>query len=279
MYNCGPTVYGRAHIGNMRTYLFADTLRRWLEHQGYAVDQVMNITDVGHLQDDADEGEDKIEAMARKEKRDPWEISRGFTQLFFQDLEALGMKQGARLPARQRARPADARDDRRPDREGLRLRRRRRRVLRGVEVPALRAPLGKPRAGARRRRAHRGARGEARPGRLRAVEVGSQAHHEVGEPLRPGRLPRMHIECSAMSRKHLGDQLDIHTGGEDNVFPHHECEIAQSEAFTGKPFAKYWMHSKFLQVDGARCRRAWATRTRSTTCARRASRRASCASA
>ena len=90
MYNCGPTVYGRAHIGNLRTFLFADTLRRWLELSGFEVRQVMNITDVGHIQGDADEGEDKLEVQARKEKKDPWEISRHFTRLFFEDLEALG---------------------------------------------------------------------------------------------------------------------------------------------------------------------------------------------
>ena len=90
MYNCGPTVYSRAHIGNFRAYLFADTLRRWLEHQGFEVRQVMNITDVGHLtDDDAGEGEDKIEAQARREGRDPFQISRGYTELFMQDLARL----------------------------------------------------------------------------------------------------------------------------------------------------------------------------------------------
>src|SRR5258706_5077970 len=90
MYNCGPTVYGRVHVGNLRTFLFADTLRRWLEVLGYRVRQVMNITDVGHLLGDADEGEDKIEAQARRERRDPYEISRGFTELFLRDVRELG---------------------------------------------------------------------------------------------------------------------------------------------------------------------------------------------
>ena len=94
----------------------------------------------------------------------------------------------------------------------------------------------------------------------------------------PDGFPGWHIECSAMARKHLGDRIDIHTGGEDNVFPHHECEIAQTECFTGQPFATYWMHTKFLQVDAARCPRAWATSTPSTTWRNGATHRARCAS-
>ncbi len=92
MYNCGPTVYGRAHIGNFRSYLFADTLRRWLEYRGLEVRQVMNITDVGHLTDDADDGQDKLEVQAKREGRDPWQISRHYADLFLADVVELGLR-------------------------------------------------------------------------------------------------------------------------------------------------------------------------------------------
>ena len=98
MYNCGPTVYSRVHIGNLRAFLFADLLRRWLEHEGMEVQQVMNITDVGHLTDDADDGEDKLQRQARKEGLDPMEIARRQTELFFGDLERLRCKPAAVYP-------------------------------------------------------------------------------------------------------------------------------------------------------------------------------------
>jgi cysteinyl-tRNA synthetase len=260
MYNCGPTVYSRAHIGNMRAYLFADTLRRWLELSEdprtgapYEVRQVMNITDVGHLtDDDSGEGEDKIEAQARREKRDPWQISEQYAQLFFDDLAKLGCKPAlvnprasAHVPemlemiralvASEHAYVAGADvyfDVSKFPRYG---------ALSGNRVGALEA----------------GSRVAVREEKRNPEDFAlwkSDSHHLMKWPSEYGEhgFPGWHIECSAMSRKHLGDQLDIHTGGEDNIFPHHECEIAQSEAFSGKPFARYWMHTRFLQVDGGK---------------------------
>jgi cysteinyl-tRNA synthetase len=253
MYNCGPTVYGRAHIGNLRTYVFADTLRRWLEYRAFEVRQVMNITDVGHMTDDErDQGEDKIEAQARREKRDPFQISRHFTELFLQDVHELGLRPALiyprasahvsemlalieRLIARGHAYEVDGNvyfDVASFPRYGR---------LSGNVVEAL----------------DPGARIEVRAEKRHPADFAlwkSDPHHLMKWSSRFGEhgFPGWHIECSAMAMKHLGEELDIHTGGEDNVFPHHECEIAQSECATGKPFARYWIHSKFLLVDGGK---------------------------
>jgi cysteinyl-tRNA synthetase len=252
MYNCGPTVYGRAHIGNLRSFLLADTLRRWLELSGYQVRQVMNITDVGHVQGDADEGEDKLEAQARKEKKDPWEISRHFTRLFFQDLEALGFRSALVNP-----RASEHIPEMLALIEGL--------IAKGyayqeggnVYFEVAKFPRYGRLSGNTVAELEAGARIEVREEKRHPADFAlwkSDPRHIMKWPSRfgPDGFPGWHIECSAMARKHLGDQLDIHTGGEDNVFPHHECEIAQSEAFTGRPFARYWMHAKFLQVDGGK---------------------------
>jgi cysteinyl-tRNA synthetase len=252
MYNCGPTVYGRAHIGNLRSFLLADTLRRWLELSGYQVRQVMNITDVGHIQGDADEGEDKLEAQARKEKKDPWEISRHFTRLFFQDLEELGFRKALVNP-----RASEHVPEMLEIIEGLIAKGYAYRSDGNVYFEVAKFPRYGRLSGNTVAELEAGARIEVREEKRHPADFAlwkSDPKHIMKWESRfgPDGFPGWHIECSAMARKHLGDQIDIHTGGEDNVFPHHECEIAQSEAFTGKPFARYWMHAKFLQVDGGK---------------------------
>jgi cysteinyl-tRNA synthetase len=252
MYNCGPTVYGRAHIGNLRSFLLADTLRRWLELSGYQVRQVMNITDVGHIQGDADEGEDKLEAQARKEKKDPWEISRHFTRLFFEDLEELGFRKALVNP-----RASEHVPEMLEIIEGLIAKGYAYRSDGNVYFEVAKFPRYGRLSGNSVAELEAGARIEVREEKRHPADFAlwkSDPKHIMKWESRfgPDGFPGWHIECSAMARKHLGDQIDIHTGGEDNVFPHHECEIAQSEAFTGKPFARYWMHAKFLQVDGGK---------------------------
>jgi len=252
MYNCGPTVYSRAHIGNFRAYLFADTLRRWLEASGYTVRQVMNITDVGHLLDDADEGEDKIEAQAKREKRDPWEISRGYTELFMKDLALLGCEAAFVYP-----KASDHVPEMLEMIDGL--------VAKGFAYQAGQDVYFEVSKFSRYGRLSgntvealdAGNRIEVREEKRHPADFAlwkSDAAHIMKWSSRygPDGFPGWHIECSAMARKHLGDRIDIHTGGEDNIFPHHECEIAQSECFTGEPFSTYWMHTKFLQVDGGK---------------------------
>ena len=252
MYNCGPTVYGRVHVGNLRSFLFADTLRRWLEVSGYEVRQVMNITDVGHLLDDAEEGEDKLEAQARKEKKDPWEISRHYTELFLKDVRALGCKEPLARP-----KASDYVPQMLALIDGLLQKGFAYETHGNVYFEVARFPRYGRLSGNTVGELEAGARIEVREEKRHPADFAlwkSDPKHLMKWASRfgPDGFPGWHIECSAMARELLGDELDIHTGGEDNVFPHHECEIAQSEALTGKPFARYWMHAKFLQVDGGK---------------------------
>ncbi|MCC6407636.1 MAG: cysteine--tRNA ligase [Planctomycetes bacterium] len=252
MYNCGPTVYNRPHVGNYRAFLFADTLRRWLEYCGFRVEQVMNITDVGHLTDDADDGEDKLEKQARKEKLDPWQISRKVAEQFFADLRALGVR-----PAKVYPKASEHIPEMVEIIEGLIAKGHAYAVGGDVYFDVKSFPSYGKLSGNRVEDLEAGSRIAVREEKRNPEDFAlwkSDPAHIMKWATRfgPDGFPGWHIECSAMARKHLGDRLDIHTGGEDNIFPHHECEIAQSESFTGKPFATYWMHSKFLQVDGGK---------------------------
>jgi cysteinyl-tRNA synthetase len=253
MYNCGPTVYSRAHIGNFRSYLFADTLRRWLEHEGYEVRQVMNITDVGHMtDDDEDRGEDKVEAQARRSGKDPWQITRQHTEQFLADLEALGCRRALVYPkATEHVREMLAIV------EGLVESGHAYQVDGNVYFDVTRFPDYGRLSGNKVQELEAGARIAINEEKRNPEDFAlwkSDPQHVMKWESRfgPHGFPGWHIECSAMAMKHLGQTLDIHTGGEDNIFPHHECEIAQSEAFSGKPFVRYWMHAKFLQVDGGK---------------------------
>ena len=252
MYNCGPTVYGRQHVGNFRAFLFADLLRRWLVHKGYDVRQVMNITDVGHLVSDADEGEDKVQLQARKEGTDPFEISARYAKLFLDDLAALDAAHALAYPRATEYVPqmlsiVDA----------LVASGHAYQVGGDVYFAVESFPRYGHLSGNRVEDLAAGSRIEVREEKRHPADFAlwkSDEKHLMKWASHYGDhgFPGWHIECSAMSRALLGDQLDIHTGGEDNIFPHHECEIAQSESFTGKRFARYWMHCKFLQVDGGK---------------------------
>lgn len=252
MYNCGPTVYGRVHIGNLRSFLFADMLRRWLEHEGFDVRQVMNITDVGHLVDDADDGDDKLDAQARKEGRDPWKISQEYAALFLDDLKRLNCKPAAEYPLASDHIPEMLEMIDKLVQDGFAYR-----AGENVYFEVDKFERYGRLSGNRVEDLDAGARvkviAEKRSPVDFALWKSDEAHlMKWDSHYGPNGFPGWHIECSAMARKHLADHIDIHTGGEDNVFPHHECEIAQSEAFSGEPFANYWMHAKFLQVDGGK---------------------------
>jgi len=249
MYNCGPTVYNAPHIGNFRSFLYADTLRRWLEYRGYEVRQVMNITDVGHLQADQDEGEDKLEAEAKKQHRDPWEISRQCAGLFFDMTKKLGFRPAFKNPKA---------TDHIPEMiEIIQIL-----VARGhayvaegeVFYDVLSFPGYGRLSGNTLAQLQAGARVEVNPKKKNPLDFSlwkADALHIMQWDSPWGRgFPGWHLECSAMSRKYLGDTLDLHTGGEDNIFPHHECEIAQSEGATGKPFVRTWGHARHLLVNG-----------------------------
>ncbi|HZL98977.1 MAG TPA: cysteine--tRNA ligase, partial [Planctomycetota bacterium] len=256
MYNCGPTVYGRAHIGNFRAFLLADLLRRWLELRGYAVAQVMNITDVGHVRDDdpdsTDAAADKMVAAARKERLDPWAIAEKYTALFFQDLDALGIRRAHHYPRATQHIPQMLAIIERLIETGHAYR-----VDGNVYYSVAAFPAYGRLSGNTGDELLAGARVEVNEQKRDPRDFAlwkTDPHHLMQWDSPFGRgFPGWHIECSAMSRALLGEgTLDIHTGGEDNVFPHHECEIAQSEGAFGVPFVKYWVHTRFLQVDGGK---------------------------
>ncbi len=243
LYTCGPTVYDYAHIGNFRTYVFEDLLRRYLKFRGYKVTQVMNVTDV----------DDKTIKGCGKEGIRLDEYTRGYIDAFYEDLDTLGIERAEHYP-----RATECIDEMIEMVSGL--------VKKGF--------------------GYKGEDGSIYYSISKFEDYGKLAHIDVDElqigkrikhdeytkdtaadfalwkawdkddgdvawesPFGKGR-PGWHIECSAMSRKHLGDSFDIHTGGVDNIFPHHQNEIAQSEAFTGKRFVKYWLHSEHLIVEG-----------------------------
>ncbi len=290
MYSCGPTVYSFAHIGNFRSFLVADVLRRTLERLGYRVRQVMNITDVGHMTQDhlADAtGEDKLSKAARELGWDPYAVAEHYARAFVEDAKAL------RLAIYEGANEAEPSLHPRATRHVPEMLVMIQRLLdRGyayidsagqayfdvAKFPAYGALSGKVidelEEGSRV-----AVREEKRDPRDFALWKVDDKHLMTWDPhgpdgwpsgdyerfrqlapegvdarLRPG-FPGWHIECSAMSRAHLGPVIDVHTGGEDNIFPHHECEIAQSFGAAEidpapKTFSRYWVHGRHLLFDG-----------------------------
>lgn len=253
LYSCGPTVYNYAHIGNLRSYIFADVLRRTLEYSGFEVPAVMNVTDVGHLTSDEDAGEDKLDKEARKSGRDIWEIARHFEEVFFKDLDLLNIEQPA-----VKCRATDH------IQEMIDL------VARLVEnghayetddavyfdvstfptyTQLSRQSLDDKTVGARDEVVEDKSKRNPADFALWFKAVGRFEHHAMRweSPWGVG-FPGWHVECSAMSMKYLGETLDIHTGGEDHIWVHHPNEIAQSESATGRKFVNYWLHGAFLVV-------------------------------
>ncbi len=252
MYSCGPTVYKDATIGNMRTNLFQDTLRRVLKYNGYELKHAMNITDVGHLVSDGDEGEDKMLKSAREEHKTPLEIAEHYTELFFRDLERLNIetpeiickatehiKEMLELVQKimengyaYETSTAIYFDVAKLDEYG---------ILSGVNLKEQKS----------------GARVEVDPEKKNpydfALWIKAPENHLMkwDSPWGPS-YPGWHIECSAMSKKYLGEEFDIHTGGIDLIPTHHENEIAQSKGACGKIPARYWMHGEYLLINGGK---------------------------
>lgn len=250
MYVCGPTVYSDAHVGHAKSYVTFDVVRRYLQFLGYHVTYVQNITDVGHLTDDADEGEDKMLKRSSEIKQHPMQIAATYTRRFFEDMAALNV-----LP---------------PDISPLATGH----ILEQLEI--IKDLIAKGYAYEINGSVYFDVTKDKDYGKLSGrktedqeasgrVQVRTEKRHpndfalwkraEKGHILRwPSPwgegFPGWHIECSAMSMKYLGETFDIHGGGLENQFPHHECEIAQSESSTGKPFARYWMHNNLVTVDG-----------------------------
>lgn len=254
MYVCGPTVYDFAHIGNLRTYTTPDILRRYLEYSGYEVRQIKNITDVGHLTDDdiaqADTGEDKMAKAAKREKKTPEEIARFYEDVFRQDEKEMNI-----LPAHFFPRATAHISQMIKIIEELIKNGNAYEKNGNVFFDVTSFPDYGKLSGNTLDNLKVGARLEEHPDKLHpwdfALWLKAQPDHilQWDSPWSRG-YPGWHIECSAMATEYLSDTLDIHTGGEDNIFPHHEAEIAQTECTTGKKFVNFWIHTRHLLVEG-----------------------------
>jgi len=250
MYVCGPTVYGHSHIGHAKSYVSFDLMVRYLRHQGLTVRYVQNITDVGHLTDDADAGEDKIARQARLEKTDPMQVVEEYTRSYFEDMDALNVLRPDISPRASGHIPEQIEltqkliadgfayerngsvyfDVRRFEQYGKLSGRRIEDLLDAVRVDAIVE--------------------KQHPGDFALWKRAEPEHlMQWNSPWGKG-YPGWHLECSVMSTKYLGQPFDIHGGGLENMFPHHECEIAQSEACCGTQFARYWLHNNMVTVDG-----------------------------
>ena len=253
MYSCGPTVYRYAHIGNLRTFMLPDLLRRTLEYVGYETEQVMNITDVGHLTDDTfDRGEDKMLVSARLEKKSPEEIAAFYTDAFMQDEASVNIRPAAHYPHASQYIPQMVELIAKLIEKGHAYE-----VNGTVYYDIASFPAYGKLSRNSTDKLLAGTRGEVdarkhHPGDFTLWKGAGEHRLQVWpSPWGPG-FPGWHIECSAMSMSLLGDRFDIHTGGADNVFPHHEAEIAQSEGVTGDRVVGCWLHGEFLMLSGSR---------------------------
>ncbi|MFA5238902.1 MAG: cysteine--tRNA ligase [Phycisphaerae bacterium] len=250
VYVCGPTVYGHAHLGHAKSYVSFDILVRYLRYLGLNVTYVQNITDVGHLTDDADQGEDKISKAAAKEKKHPMALAESYTRSYFEDMDALNC----------------VRPDISPRASGH--------IVEQIELVKTLLEKGcayevngsvyfdiskfedyGKLSGRNIEDMQAGARVEVSPDKKHPADFAlwkkAEQNHIMQWPSPWGMgFPGWHLECSVMSTKYLGQPFDIHGGGIENQFPHHECEIAQAEAAEGKQFAKYWVHNNMVTVDG-----------------------------
>lgn len=252
VYTCGPTVYDYPHVGNWFTYIREDILIRSLKLHGYRPIWVMNITDVGHLVSDADEGEDKLEKGARREGKSAWDIASFYTKYFEQGMERLNMLRPDQLPrATEHIREQIALIQKLAE-KGYAYQ-----ISDGVYYDTGKFPSYADFARLDLDEQQAGARVEYSPEKRHPTDFalwklsppGRQRDMEWNSPWGKG-FPGWHIECSAMSMKYLGETLDIHAGGIDHIPVHHTNEIAQSEAVTGKPFARYWLHSNHITIEG-----------------------------
>lgn len=250
MYCCGPTVYNYAHIGNLRTYVFEDVLRRTLRFVGYEPYHVMNITDVGHLESDADEGEDKMEKGARREGIDVWELARKYERAWLADMEALNIE---------RPEVICRATEHIPDMIAL-VEKLLEKGYAYITEDAVYYDTSKfpnyarlARLDLRGLQAGAGGRvtlkGDKRHPNDFALWFMNRPRHIMQWDSPWGRgYPGWHIECSAMSMRYLGPTIDIHCGGVDHIPVHHTNEIAQSEGATGQPFVRFWLHGEWLLI-------------------------------
>lgn len=251
IYSCGPTVYQRPHIGNYRAFIFADTLRRTFLFNGYEVNHVMNITDVGHLVGDGDEGEDKVTKQALAEGKTAWDIAKLYTDMFVKDMETLHVGPFTQMP-----KATDHIEEQIAmivtlEEKGFAYR-----TSDGVYFDTAKLADYGILSGQKLEDKQEGARVAVNIEKRNPTDFalwkfsgeGEKRHMEWASPWGVG-FPGWHIECSAMSEKYLGSPFDIHTGGIDHIPVHHTNEIAQTEGARENHLAKYWMHLDFLRVD------------------------------
>ena len=252
LYSCGPTVYSFAHIGNFRTYIFMDTLRRTLKYNGYELKHVMNITDVGHLESDSDEGEDKMEKAAKKENKDPYEIAQFYMNAFLNDVEKLNIDKPEII-----TRATDNIEEMIEYVKDILKNGYAYETSKGIYFDISKLDKYPVLSNRKIDEQIAGARVEVDPEKRNpydfAIWIKAPENH-IMKWQSPWGLsyPGWHLECSAMSRRFLGEEFDIHTGGVDHIPTHHENEIAQAKGATGKIPAKTWMHCEFLLVDGGK---------------------------
>ena len=254
LYCCGPTVYNYAHIGNLRTYVFEDVLRRVLERHGYKVNHVMNVTDVGHLTDDGDEGEDKMLVGARERGMTVWEIAQHFTDAFFADTKKLNI-----LEPRVVSRATEHIEEMQALISRLEESGHTYEAEGNVYYSIDSFPEYGRLALLDRADLQSGARIEVDSAKKNPRDFvlwftkGKFEHQAMQWDSPWGRgYPGWHLECSAMSMKYLGEQFDIHCGGVDHINVHHTNEIAQTEGATGQPWVNYWLHGEFLVMPTGR---------------------------
>jgi cysteinyl-tRNA synthetase len=249
MYVCGPTVYGHAHLGHAKSYVSLDVLLRYLRYSGYSVTYVQNITDVGHLTDDADEGEDKIVQAAKKEKKHPMAVAEFYTRSYFDDMDKLNCLRPDISPR------ASGHITEQIDLVKVLLDKGYAYEVNGsVYFDVSKFPEYGKLSGRNVEDMMAGARVEVSPDKKNPVDFAiwkkAEPNHIMQWPSPWGMgYPGWHLECSVMSMKYLGNTIDIHGGGLENQFPHHECEIAQSEAANGVQFVRYWVHHNMVTVD------------------------------
>ncbi len=251
LYTCGPTVYLEPHIGNWRTFIFYDTLARALQFDGLKVNHVLNITDVGHLTSDADEGEDKLVAEAKIERKTAWAVAKEYTDLFEQGMKRLNILPPTHTPKATDHIPAQIELIKTLESKGATYK-----LDDGVYFDTAKfANYGKL-SGANRENQLAGARVQTHSGKHHHTDfalwkfspAGGNRDMEWDSPWGKG-FPGWHLECSALALEYLGPTIDIHAGGVDHIGTHHTNEIAQSQTATGQPLANLWLHAEHMMVD------------------------------
>lgn len=252
IYVCGPTVYNDSHIGHAKSYVSFDVIVRFLRFLGYKVTYVQNITDVGHLTDNADEGDDKIENEAKKDRVDPMEIVEMFMRSYFEDMDRLDVERPNISPRATGHIVEQIELARKLIEKGYAYE-----AGGNVYYDVSKFPDYGKLSGKKLEDLVSGTRVEIRNDKKNPADFALWKKAEAGHIMKWASpwgdgFPGWHLECSTMSMKYLGETFDIHGGGIDNEFPHHECEIAQSEAATGKKFVRYWLHNNLVTVGGVK---------------------------